>query len=110
MKKITIINFNSTYFYFNLIKDISAFLLKLVLRFQMVVENCQSSDICFTIYTYYVHKDWQINWDSTLLIVPMGSVPEYSQWIELMEGTKHYDSYKELRSPMEMFQQKEKWT
>ena len=26
-----------------------------------------------------------------------------------MEGTKHYDSYKELRSPMKMFQQKEKY-
>jgi len=72
-------------------------------------KNPWHSDLGFTTYTYYVHKDWQINWDSTLLIVPMGSVPEYSQWIELMEGTKHYDSYKELRSPMEMFQQKEKF-
>ena len=36
-----------------------------------------------------------------------GSVPEYSQWMELEEGTKHYDSYAELKSPMEMFQQKE---
>ena len=33
----------------------------------------------------------------------MGSVPEYSQWMELEEGTKHYDSYAELKSPWKCF-------
>ena len=72
-------------------------------------KNPWHNDLGFTTYTYYLHKEWHINWDATLLILPMGSVPEYSQWMELEEGTKHYDSYAELKSPMEMFQQKEKY-
>ncbi|MDA9374103.1 hypothetical protein N9R43_01840 [bacterium] len=65
-------------------------------------------DLGFSTYTYYLHKEWQVNWDSTLLVLPKGSA-EYHQTIDLMEGTVHYDSYKEINSPMEMFQQKNKY-
>jgi hypothetical protein len=55
-----------------------------------------------------MHKHWQINWDATLLIVPYGSV-DYVQRLALDSNTKHYDSYKEIMSPMEMFEQRKKF-
>ena len=64
-------------------------------------------DLGFSTYTYYLHKNWQANWDSTLLVLPEGSV-EFDQVLPLMTGTKHYDSYAEIGSPMEMFAQSEK--
>ncbi len=68
-------------------------------------KNPWHCDFGFTTYTYYLHKKWQINWDSTLCILPLGTAQEYSQWLELKEGTVHHDSYKELNSPLEMFEQ-----
>jgi hypothetical protein len=69
-------------------------------------KNPWHHDLGFTTYTYYLHKHWQINWDSTLLIVPYSSV-EYIQRLQLDPNTKHYDSYASFNSPMEMFQQRE---
>lgn len=65
-------------------------------------------DLGFSTYTYYLHKEWQVNWDSTLLILPKDSA-EYKQVMDLMDGTVHYDIYKEINSPMEMFEQKHKY-
>lgn len=65
-------------------------------------------DLGFSTYTYYLHKEWQVNWDSTLLILPKGSAT-YNQTMEIMDGSVHYDSYNEINSPMEMFQQKNKY-
>ena len=59
-------------------------------------------DLGFSTYTYYLHKNWQANWDSTLLVLPEGSV-DFEQVLPLKEGTVHYDSYADLESPMEMF-------
>ena len=65
-------------------------------------------DLGFSTYTYYLHKEWKVNWDSTLLILPRDSA-EYKQVMDLMDGTVHYDIYKEQNSPMEMFEQKHKY-
>jgi hypothetical protein len=71
-------------------------------------KNPWHHDLGFTTYTYYMHKHWQINWDATLLVVPADSV-NYIQRLQLDENTKHYDSYKEIMSPMEMFEQRKKF-
>ena len=65
-------------------------------------------DLGFSTYTYYLHKNWQANWDSTLLVLPEGSV-DFEQVLPLKEGTVHYDSYADLESPMEMFEQSDKF-
>jgi hypothetical protein len=71
-------------------------------------KNPWHNDLGFTTYTYYLHKHWQINWDATLLIIPYDKV-KYDQILSLEEGTVHHDSYTQTNSPMEMFQQKEKY-
>jgi hypothetical protein len=58
-------------------------------------------------YTYYLHKHWEINWDSTLLVLPYDSI-EYNQRMQLLEGTKQYDDYTDIGA-MEMFEQSEKF-
>lgn len=65
-------------------------------------------DLGFSTYTYYLHNDWKVHWDSTLLVLPKDSAV-YKQTMELMEGSVHYDSYREINSPMEMFQQNDKY-
>lgn len=57
-------------------------------------------------YSYYLHKQWQINWDSTLLVLPRGSV-EYKQMMRKLPGTKQHDTYK-FSGTLEMFEQAEK--
>lgn len=65
-------------------------------------------DLGFSTYTYYLHKDWKVNWDSTLLILPKDSAV-YKQVMDLDENTVHYDIYNEMNSPMEMFEQNNKY-
>lgn len=71
-------------------------------------KNPWHNDLGFPTYTYYLHKDWQINWDATLLVVPYNKL-NYDQIINLKPGTIHHDSYTKTNSPMEMFEQKEKY-
>lgn len=70
-------------------------------------KNPWHTDLGATTYTYYLHKEWAINWDSTLLVLPKDSV-KYKQAMKVLEGTKRYDSYNDLVS-LELFQQKEKF-
>jgi hypothetical protein len=69
-------------------------------------KNPWHMDLGATTYTYYLHKEWEINWDSTLLVLPKGSV-DFKQKMPLLPGTVQYDSYKDLIS-LELFEQKEK--
>jgi len=69
-------------------------------------KNPWHMDLGATTYTYYLHKEWEINWDSTLLVLPKGSV-DFKQKMPLLPGTVQYDSYKDLVS-LELFEQKEK--
>lgn len=71
-------------------------------------KNPWHNDLGFTTYTYYLHRHWQINWDSTLLILPLGSI-DYQQVLPLEDGTVHHDCYTDTNSPMEMFQQGKKY-
>jgi len=69
-------------------------------------KNPWHMDLGATTYTYYLHKEWEINWDSTLLVLPKGSV-DFKQKMPLLPGTVQHDSYKDLVS-LELFEQKEK--
>lgn len=69
-------------------------------------KNPWHTDLGYTTYTYYLHKHWEINWDSTLLVLPKNSV-NYKQALKPMPGTKRYDTYKDLVG-LELFEQSEK--
>ena len=69
-------------------------------------KNPWHMDMGFVTYSYYLHKHWQINWDSTLLVLPKGSV-EYRQMLLKLEGTKQKDTYAGTGA-LEMFEQAEK--
>lgn len=69
-------------------------------------KNPWHMDLGATTYTYYLHKKWEINWDSTLLVLPKGSV-DFKQPLKVLPGTKRYDSYRDLVS-LELFEQEEK--
>lgn len=69
-------------------------------------KNPWHTDMGGVTYSYYLHKQWQINWDATLLVLPKGSV-EYKQVMKKLPGTKQYDSYKGTGS-LELFEQAEK--
>lgn len=73
-------------------------------------KNPWHTDLGYTTYTYYLHKKWQINWDSTLLIIPMDAKLEYEQLLKLDENSVHTDSYAEYNMPMEMFEQSKKFS
>ena len=69
-------------------------------------KNPWHMDMGFVTYSYYLHRHWQINWDSTLLVLPKGSV-EYRQMLLKLEGTKQQDTYAGTGA-LEMFEQAEK--
>jgi hypothetical protein len=69
-------------------------------------KNPWHMDMGFVTYSYYLHRHWQINWDSTLLVLPKGSV-EYRQMLLKLEGTKQKDTYAGTGA-LEMFEQAEK--
>ena len=69
-------------------------------------KNPWHMDMGFVTYSYYLHKHWQINWDSTLLVLPKGSVV-YRQMLLKLEGTKQQDTYSGTGA-LEMFEQAEK--
>jgi hypothetical protein len=69
-------------------------------------KNPWHSDMGGVTYSYYLHKHWEINWDSTLLVLPKGSI-EYKQMLKKLPGTKQYDTYKGTGS-LELFEQSEK--
>ena len=71
-------------------------------------KNPWHEDMGTLTYAYYMHKEWQINWDGILLIVPYNKV-ELKQLLNLNNGTVHNDDYKLSMSPMEMFEQREKY-
>ena len=70
-------------------------------------KNPWHTDLGMPTYTFYLHKNWEINWDSTLLVLPYDSI-EYNQRMQLLEGTKQYDDYTDIGA-MEMFEQSEKF-
>lgn len=69
-------------------------------------KNPWHTDMGGVTYSYYLHKHWQINWDSTLLVLPRGSV-EYKQIMRKLPGTKQIDTYRGTGT-LEMFEQAEK--
>lgn len=69
-------------------------------------KNPWHSDMGGVTYSYYLHKHWQINWDSTLLVLPKGSV-HYKQIMPKLPGTKQIDTYAGVGT-LEMFEQSEK--
>jgi hypothetical protein len=73
-------------------------------------KNPWHTDLGYTTYTYYLHKKWQINWDSTLLIIPMEAKLEYEQLLKLDKNSVHTDSYAKDNMPMEMFEQSKKFS
>jgi hypothetical protein len=73
-------------------------------------KNPWHTDLGYSTYTYYLHKKWQINWDSTLLIIPMEAKLEYEQLLKLDKNSVHTDSYAKDNMPMEMFEQSKKFS
>jgi Rps23 Pro-64 3,4-dihydroxylase Tpa1-like proline 4-hydroxylase len=71
-------------------------------------KNPWHHDLGFTTYTYYLHRHWQINWDGTLMIIPLAAGVKYQQELELLKNSVQYDSYKDV-APMEMFEQSSKF-
>ena len=69
-------------------------------------KNPWHTDMGGVTYSYYLHKHWQINWDSTLLVLPRGSV-QYKQIMRKLPGTKQIDTYAGVGT-LEMFEQAEK--
>ena len=69
-------------------------------------KNPWHTDMGGVTYSYYLHKHWQINWDSMLLVLPKDSV-EYKQIMRKLPGTKQQDTYRSTGT-LEMFEQAEK--
>jgi len=69
-------------------------------------KNPWHTDMGGVTYSYYLHKHWQINWDSMLLVLPKDSV-EYKQMMRKLPGTKQQDTYVGTGT-LEMFEQAEK--
>ena len=69
-------------------------------------KNPWHTDMGGVTYSYYLHKHWQINWDSMLLVLPKDSV-EYKQIMRKLPGTKQHDTYAGTGT-LEMFEQAEK--
>ena len=69
-------------------------------------KNPWHTDMGGVTYSYYLHKHWQINWDSMLLVLPKDSV-EYKQIMRKLPGTKQQDTYRNTGT-LEMFEQAEK--
>jgi Rps23 Pro-64 3,4-dihydroxylase Tpa1-like proline 4-hydroxylase len=69
-------------------------------------KNPWHTDMGGVTYSYYLHKHWQINWDSMLLVLPKDSV-EYKQIMRKLPGTKQQDTYAGTGT-LEMFEQAEK--
>ena len=69
-------------------------------------KNPWHTDMGGVTYSYYLHKHWQINWDSMLLVLPKDSV-EYKQMMRKLPGTKQPDTYAGTGT-LEMFEQAEK--
>jgi hypothetical protein len=72
-------------------------------------KNPWHTDLGYTTYTYYLHKHWQINWDSTLLVIPKDAQVKYQQLLTLDSNSVHTDSYAKDNMPMEMFEQHNKY-
>lgn len=71
-------------------------------------KNPWHDDMGFLTYAYYLHKRWQINWDGTLLIIPKDEI-QYDQLLDVDEKSVSYDQYTDLKTPMEMFEQADKY-
>ena len=69
-------------------------------------KNPWHTDMGGVTYSYYLHKYWQINWDSMLLVMPKDSV-EYKQMMRKLPGTKQKDTYASVGT-LEMFEQAQK--
>jgi Rps23 Pro-64 3,4-dihydroxylase Tpa1-like proline 4-hydroxylase len=69
-------------------------------------KNPWHTDMGGVTYSYYLHKHWQINWDSMLLVLPKDSV-EYKQIMRKLPGTRQQDTYRSTGT-LEMFEQAEK--
>lgn len=72
-------------------------------------KNPWHTDLGYTTYTYYLHEHWQINWDSTLLVIPKDAQVKYQQLLTLDKNSVHTDSYAKDNMPMEMFEQRKKY-
>lgn len=71
-------------------------------------KNPWHNDLGMMTYAFFIHKHWQINWDGTLLIIPVNQI-DYNQLFELTDGSKGNDQYSADNIPMEMFEQNEKY-
>lgn len=61
-------------------------------------------------YSYYLHKQWHINWDGVLLVMPKNSV-QYKQSMDKLPGTVYTNTYTDAGAgpgTLEMFEQEEK--
>ena len=59
-------------------------------------------------YSYYLHDTWQINWGGATYFIPIDK--SYKQSLTIQPGSKHYDSYKGTLKPVDLFEQKEKYS